>query len=150
MLTIINYLGGATNAKGEKNMKTVTIKNATINHAYYGGTNFTREKKFRLTVTTDKYFIDDDVRKEFSESDLVPNWLNSEENEINIHLSSSFDFPVKMPKGDVITFAEFIESGKRIDVKADIKINFKDGASYPVALVISDIGTIYNPFEDME
>lgn len=131
-------------------MKTVTIKNATINHTYYGGTNFTREKKFRLTVETDRCFIDDEIKLEYSETELVPNWLNdTEAQEVKLHLSSSFDFPVKMPKGDVISFSELIEQGKRIDIKADVKVNFKDGGAYPVALVISDLGKVYNPFEDM-
>ena len=77
----------------------------------------------------------------------VPTWYKAREG--NIILKSRYDIPVKNTDGDTVKFSDWLDDGLISGAEVKIKIKQKEGAIYPVALVIEKDGEEMDYFEGM-
>ena len=136
------------------------IFNGVVKYAYYGKSDNDKKDKTRILVTVDDANIDD-IRKKLTEcyksSSLKPKFIT--ENGTDLMIKSLYDVPCRMDAdtsqikelwSDYDTTAKgFIDMGYTVGAKVKIKVKLKDGAMYPVALVVNELGTKYNPLDDM-
>ena len=136
------------------------IFNGVVKYAYYGKSDNDNKDKTRILVTVDDANIDD-IRKKLTEcyksSSLKPKFIT--ENGTDLMIKSLYDVPCRMDAdtsqikelwSDYDTTAKgFIDMGDTVGAKVKVKVKLKDGAMYPVALVVKELGTKYNPLDDM-
>lgn len=136
------------------------IFNGVVKYAYYGKSDNDNKDKTRILVTVDDANIDD-IRKKLTEcyksSSLKPKFVT--ENGTDLMIKSLYDVPCRMDAdtsqikelwSDYDTTAKgFIDMGYTVGAKVKVKVKLKDGAMYPVALVVKELGTKYNPLDDM-
>ena len=136
------------------------IFNGVVKYAYYGKSDNDKKDKTRILVTVDDANIDD-IRKKLTEcyksSSLKPKFIT--ESGTDLMIKSLYDVPCRMDAdtsqikelwSDYDTTAKgFIDMGYTVGAKVKIKVKLKDGAMYPVALVVNELGTKYNPLDDM-
>lgn len=136
------------------------IFNGVVKYAYYGKSDNDNKDKTRILVTVDDVNIDD-IRKKLTEcyksSSLKPKFIT--ENGTDLMIKSLYDVPCRMDAdtsqikelwSDYDTTAKgFIDMGYTVGAKVKVKVKLKDGAMYPVALVVKELGTKYNPLDDM-
>lgn len=136
------------------------IFNGVVKYAYYGKSDNDNKDKTRILVTVDDANIDD-IRKKLTEcyksSSLKPKFIT--ENGTDLMIKSLYDVPCRMDAdtsqikelwSDYDTTAKgFIDMGYTVGAKVKVKVKLKDGAMYPVALVVKELGTKYNPLDDM-
>lgn len=136
------------------------IFNGVVKYAYYGKSDNDNKDKTRILVTVDDANIDD-IRKKLTEcyksSSLKPKFVT--ENGTDLMIKSLYDVPCRMDAdtsqikelwSDYDTTAKgFIDMGYTVGAKVRVKIKLKNGAMYPVAIVVKELGTKYNPLEDM-
>lgn len=136
------------------------IFNGVVKYAYYGKSDNDNKDKTRILVTVDDANIDD-IRKKLTEcyksSSLKPKFVT--ENGTDLMIKSLYDVPCRMD-ADMSMIKEdwsdydstargFVDMGYTVGAKVRIKVKLKDGAIYPVALVVKELGTKYNPLDDM-
>lgn len=136
------------------------IFNGVVKYAYYGKTDNDTKDKTRILVTVVDENIEE-IRKKMAEcyksSSLKPKFVT--ENGTDLMIKSLYDVPCRMDAdlsqikedwSDYDTTAKgFVDLGYTVGAKVRIKIKLKDGAIYPIALVVKELGTKYNPLEDM-
>lgn len=129
-------------------MRNTMIINGTITLARFGTTKFDSTEKNRIALKSDDidYDILDDAYKTTG-AKMTPSWLKDRTGYIN--LSSKFDIPVKTINGKQITFDEFIETPTAVGSEVKLKIAIKEGAIYPIAIVIVKDGEEIDPFDGM-
>lgn len=128
--------------------ETITF-DCVVNSAYRmskEGKDGKSEPRNTLNVSpTDKGVFDVISAYEHSGDKYTPDWFKGKE---HIMLRSVYDIPVKLD-GKKSTFADFLEKGLIKNAKGVCRIKQKDGAIYPVALVINEDGEEYDAFEGM-
>lgn len=119
-----------------------------IVRAYNGRTKFTEKVANRITLHSDTLPYDE-LEKAFEKSGerLTPTWVKEKTGYINVN--SIYDIPVKAANNRKITFAEWIENYPTTGSTVTIKVALKDGAIYPVCVVVEKDGEIVDPFEGM-
>lgn len=124
-----------------------------VTFATFGQTSKDKTDKYRVTFNSDK-FDKTDFIKAYEKSDLKPKFI-TDENCYLINIKSLFDFPCKITDPDadngygVQHVSEWLETGEIIDAKIKIKVKIKEGAIYPVAMIVEKLGSIYNPYDGM-
>lgn len=136
------------------------IFNGVVKYAYYGKSNNDNKDKTRILITVEDDNIEE-IRKKLAEcyksSSLKPKFVT--ENGTDLMIKSLYDVPCRMDADlsqikedwtDYDTTAKgFVDMGYTVGAKVRIKIKLKEGAIYPAALVVKELGTKYNPLEDM-
>lgn len=133
------------------------IIKGTINLMYYGVSKLdrTNTKKYIISINSDdlsKLRETKEIIENYSNTPFKPKWFKEDSKKIN--LKTIYDIPVEYNNGkfdlsDFLSdFAPFITNA---EVK--IKLRFKNGACYPVALQVLTLGEEkeeYNPFTDFD
>lgn len=126
--------------------KVLIMKGVNVVRAYYGGTKYNPTEKNHITLNGDIPY-DEITAYENVGSKLTPTWYKNREGYIN--LASVFNIPVRTETNRTITFEEWISEYNPIGSDVNVKIIQKDGAVYPVAIVVNKDGEEQNPFLDM-
>lgn len=127
------------------------LENCTVIRAYKGTTDYSNKVANRLSVKmpdallTDYYAAIGEAFKA-TKSAFIPSWYKEAKGFCN--MTSDFDIPVRLMDGTVLKFEQWVESNNIGDI-IKVKINIKDGAIYPQAIVVTAIGEHVNPFEGM-
>lgn len=124
----------------------MTIR-AKVVRAFTGATRFDKEECNRLTIHSDDMPYTDIWAFDDCGPKFTPSWLKDAEGYMN--LKSNFDIPVKDTKGRKISFDDWLETETCTGADVKVKIRQKDGAIYPMAIVIVKDGENIDPFEDM-
>lgn len=90
----------------------------------------------------DKIHAFDDTRDKY-----IPGWYKKREN--NITLKSRYNIPVKL-NGNVVTFQEWVDTGRVKNAIIKARITQKPDAVYPVAFVVVEEGEEIDYFEGLE
>lgn len=139
------------------------IINGVMTSAYYGKSKMetNSEPKTRLAI-----HIDEEEWKRLKEfatpyygnKDLTPAWLDYDnysdagDNGVYVNLKSNYVIPTRYNKQnypDILT-NDVEYSDRLIGSVVKVAINFKPGAFYPSAIVITELGEERNPFDGME
>lgn len=149
-------------AKTETKSNKIII-NGVMTSAFYGKSKMetNSQSKTRLAI-----HIDEDEWKRLKEfaapyygkKDMKPSWLEYDnyydagDNGVYVNLKSNYEIPTRYNKQnypDILTNdVEF--SDRLIGAAVKVAINFKQGAFYPSAIVITELGEERNPFDGME
>lgn len=138
-------------------METIKFITGTLKMFYKGISKFdkSRTQKFILSLASDTLNAlkdDNDIQKCYENSVMLPTWYKGESDTIN--LKSLYNIPVRYNNSvfdadDFINdYAEFIKNAN-----VTIKVKFKNGCAYPVAININKLGErtpLFNPFEGFE
>lgn len=112
------------------------LKNVTLKaiYEYKGATHINCEG---LTPADLDNF--DEVYKECGKK-YTPNWLKERNGEC--HMKSKYNIPVRFRFNmtDEITSAEYISQNMYNNAKVSIRVRQKEGAIYPLAIVVEEIG----------
>ena len=148
--------------KETKNSNKIIIK-GIMTSAFYGKSKMetNSEPKTRLAI-----HIDEDEWKRLKEfakayydkKDMTPAWLDYDnysdagEKGVYVNLKSNYEIPTRYNKQnypDILT-NDVEYSDRLIGAAIKVAINFKQGAFYPSAIVITELGLERNPFDGME
>lgn len=129
------------------------IISATLNSAYsktYGNESNEENKKKNVLNLKD---ITDDVKKALTEvfENKPPKWqpMWFKEGMESVQLKSTYDIPVMLvDEGEKMSFQDFVERGLIRGAKVRVSVNLKDGAIYPVAMMVDVDGEEYDAFAD--
>ena len=137
----------STETKETKETKKQVIVEGLITSARFGKSRFDDTEKNRLSVKCEEGVIPYEIFDEFYKTvgnKLTPTWLKERNGYINV--SSKFDIPVKTVNGRTITFADLIETTTCIGSKIKLALNVKEGATYPISILILEEGEENDPF----
>lgn len=129
------------------------VLTGTVTFATFGQTSKDKKNKYRVTFNADK-FDKTDFIKAYEKSDLKPKFITDDDCYL-INIKSLFDFPCKVTDTDKQTdydiehVSDWLETGEITDAKIKMKVKLKEGAIYPVSMIVEKLGSIYNPFEGM-
>lgn len=147
--------------KTEKSNK-IIIK-GIMTSAFYGKSKMetNSESKTRLAIHIDEEEwkrLKEFAAPYYGKKDMSPAWFGYEnysdagENGVYVNLKSNYEIPTRYNKQnypDILTNdVEF--SDRLIGASVKVAINFKQGAFYPSAIVITELGEKRNPFDGME
>lgn len=133
------------------------IIKGTINLMYYGVSKLdrTNTKKYIISIESpqlselkeDKEIIDN-----YAKTPFKPKWFTEDSKTIN--LKTLYDIPVEY-NNSKIDLSSFLTDYGNFTTNAEVKIKlrFKNGACYPVALQVISLGEEkeeYNPFTDFD
>lgn len=133
------------------------IIKGTINLMYYGISNLdkTRTQKYIISIESPQLTNlreEKEIIENYSKTPFKPKWFTEDSKKIN--LKTLYEIPVSYNNR---TFAidEFLNEFGRFTTNAEVKIKlrFKNGACYPVALQVLTLGEEkeeYNPFTDFD
>ena len=127
--------------------KEVLVIKAVVVRAYTGNTRFDEESCNRLTIKSDNMPYGDIWAYDDCGSRYTPKWLKDAAGYMN--LKSTFDIPVRDTRGHKISFDDWLETEMCTGAEVRVKIKQKEGAVYPVAVVVLKDGENVDPFEDM-
>lgn len=136
------------------------IFNGVVKYAYFGKSDNDPKDKTRILITVEDDNIEE-IREKLTEcyktSSLKPKFVTEKSSDLMI--KSLYDVPcridadmsqIKEDWTDYDTTAKgFVDMGYTVGAKVRVKIKLKNGAMYPVAIVVKELGTKYNPLEDM-
>ena len=148
--------------KETKNSNKIIIK-GIMTSAFYGKSKMetNSECKTRLAI-----HINEEEWKKLKEfaapyygkKDMKPAWFDYDsypdagDKGVYVNLKTNYEIPTRYNKQnypDILTNdAEF--SDRLIGASVKVNINFKQGAFYPSAIVITELGIERNPFDGME
>lgn len=132
--------------KKETENKVLIIKGVKVVRAFFGSTKFNPTSKNHLTLNGDIPY-DDIVAYTNVGSKLTPTWFKNREGYMN--LASVYDVPVRTENNREIGFSDWISEYNPIGSVVTVKVIQKEGAIYPVAIVVVKDGEEQNPFLDM-
>ena len=130
-----------------KETKKQVIVEGIITSARFGKSRFDETEKNRLSVKCEDGVIPYEIFDEFYKrvgNKLTPTWLKERNGYINV--SSEFNIPVKTVNSRTITFADLIETTTCIGSKIKLALNVKEGATYPISILILEDGEEKDPF----
>ena len=130
-----------------KETKKQVIVEGLITSARFGKSRFDDTEKNRLSVKCEDGVIPYEIFDEFYKTvgnKLTPTWLKERNGYINV--SSKFDIPVKTVNGRIIEFSDLIETTTCIGSKIKLALNVKEGAVYPISILILEDGEENDPF----
>lgn len=129
------------------------IIKGTINLMYYGVSKLdrTNTKKYIISINSEdlsKLRETKEIIENYNTTPFKPKWLTEDSKKIN--LKTLYEIPV-LYNSRTITIDQFLNEYGRFTTNAEVKIKllFKNGACYPVALEILTLGEEkeeYNPF----
>lgn len=138
-------------------METIKFINGTLKMLYHGVSKFdkTKTKRFIMSIASDvlsELREDDEVKECYKDAVMIPKWFKGENDSIN--LNSLYNIPIMYNNYEFDTMDFIAEYEKFIkDSEVVVKVKFKNGCAYPVALKFVKLGEekpLYNPFEDFE
>ena len=110
--------------------------------------------KNKLWITLAEVKLSDDQLKELREAfkdsgkNFTPDWILEPEGYINV--STEFELPVRVAYTEEVTDHDSIESIlkdiKWVGAECFLNLNIKEGAVYPVAIMLTKEGEARNPF----
>lgn len=144
----------------KQNERDITIDKLTVVSAKFGikkgrtksGKEFASDDPtYQLSLKGNIPYEDIWAYDETSEK-LTPAWFKKQDGYIN--LSTKFEVPVRR-NGHEMSLSAWLENASEEDYSVNgslirIKIRQKDGAVYPVAIIVLEDGTPADPFEGME
>lgn len=132
-------------------MSSEIILEGLIKKAYYGTTKFDEKQKYRITLFNENLDYTQITAYDQTSAKLTPGWYKDQEGYLNT--ASEYDIPVRafMEDGrhEDLTFNQWIECYPVYDSHVKLKIRQKDGAVYPVSIVMITAGKEKDPFEGM-
>ena len=138
-------------------METIKFINGTLKMLYHGVSKFdkTKTKRFIMSIASDvlsELREDDEVKECYKDAVMLPKWFKGENDSIN--LNSLYNIPIMYNNHEFDTMDFIAQYEKFIkDSEVVVKVKFKNGCAYPVALKIVKLGEekpLYNPFDDFE
>lgn len=133
------------------------IIKGTINLMYYGISNLdrTRTQKYIISIESPQLTDlkeDKEIIENYSKTPFKPKWFTEDSKKIN--LKTLYEIPV-LYNGRLFQINDFLNDFGNFTTNAEVKIKlrFKNGACYPVALEILKLGEEkeeYNPFTDFD
>ena len=133
------------------------IIKGTINLMYYGISNLDRTKTKKYIISIESPQLSElkeekEIIENYAKTPFKPKWFTEDSKTIN--LKTLYDIPVEYNKGEY-SLSDFLSDFGRFITNADVKIKlrFKNGACYPVALQVISLGEEkeeYNPFKDFD
>lgn len=110
--------------------------------------------KNKLWITLAEVKLSDDQLKELREAfkdsgkNFTPDWILDPEGYVNV--STEFELPVRVAYTEEVTDHDSIESIlkdiKWVGAECNLNVNIKEGAVYPVAIMLTKEGEARNPF----
>lgn len=133
------------------------IIKGTINLMYYGVSKLdrTNTKKYIISINSDdlsKLRETKEIIENYSKTPFKPKWFTEDSKKIN--LKTLYEIPV-LYNSRSFWIDDFLNDFGNFTTNAEVKIKllFKNGACYPVALEILTLGEEkeeYNPFKDFD
>lgn len=133
------------------------IIKGTINLMYYGVSKLdrTNTKKYIISINSEdltKLRETKEIIENYSKTPFKPKWFT--ENTKKINLKTNYDIPVEY-NNTTCDLSNFLSDFGNFTTNAEVKIKlrFKNGACYPVALQVISLGEekeAYNPFTDFD
>ena len=124
---------------------------------YYGVSNLDRTKTKKYIISIESPQLSElkeekEIIENYAKTPFKPKWFTEDSKTIN--LKTLYDIPVEYNKGEY-ALSDFLSDFGRFITNADVKIKlrFKNGACYPVALQVISLGEEkeeYNPFKDFD
>lgn len=129
------------------------IIKGTINLMYYGISNLDRTKTQKYIISIESPQLSElkeekEIIENYSKTPFKPKWFTEDSKKIN--LKTLYEIPV-LYNGRSLGIGEFLNDFGKFTTNAEVKIklSFKNGACYPVALEVISLGEEkeeYNPF----
>lgn len=129
------------------------IIKGTIDLMYYGVSKLDRTNTKKYIISIDSPQLtnlkeEKEIIENYEKTPFKPKWFTEDSKKIN--LKTLYEIPV-LYNGRTFRIDEFLNDFGRFTTNAEVKIKlrFKDGACYPVALEIISLGEekeAYNPF----
>lgn len=133
------------------------IIKGTINLMYYGASKLdrTNTKKYIISINSEdlsKLRETKEIIENYNSTPFKPKWFTEDSKTIN--LKTLYEIPV-LYNGRSCWIDEFLSDFGNFTTNAEVKIKlrFKNGACYPVALEVISLGEEkeeYNPFTDFD
>ena len=133
------------------------IIKGTINLMYYGISKLDRTRTEKYIISIESPQLSDlkeekEIIENYAKTPFKPKWFTEDSNKIN--LKTLYEIPV-LYNDKTFRIDEFLDQFGRFTTNAEVKIklSFKNGACYPVALEILSLGEEkeeYNPFKDFD
>lgn len=133
------------------------IIKGTINLMYYGVSKLdrTNTKKYIISIESPQLSElkeDKEIIENYKTTPFKPKWLTEDSKTIN--LKTKYDIPVEYNNGK-FDLSNFLSDYGNFTTNAEVKIKlrFKNGVCYPVALQVLTLGEEkedYNPFTDFD
>lgn len=133
------------------------IIKGTIDLMYYGVSKLdrTNTKKYIISIESPQLTDlkeDKEIIENYAKTPFKPKWFTEDSKKIN--LKTNYDIPVEYNNSKFDLSAFLSDYGNfTTDAEVKIKLRFKDGACYPVALQVLTLGEEkeeYNPFKDFD
>lgn len=128
-------------------MKDELIIEGTLTKAFRGTTTYDKEVRNHVTIKSDSLPYEDIEAYTNVPSKLTPSWFKDQNGYMN--LKSNFNIKIKNERGREMDFEDFIQGDTVIGSQIKIKVKQKEGALYPISIVVIEPGEAYNPFEGM-
>lgn len=133
------------------------IIKGTIDLMYYGVSKLdrTNTKKYIISINSEdlsKLRETKEIIENYSKTPFKPKWFTEDSKKIN--LKTLYDIPVEY-NNSKIDLSTFLSDYGNFTTNAEVKIKlrFKNGVCYPVALQVLSLGEEkeeYNPFTDFD
>ena len=133
------------------------IIKGTINLMYYGISKLDRTRTEKYIISIESPQLSDlkeekEIIENYAKTPFKPKWFTEDSNKIN--LKTLYEIPV-LYNDKTFRIDEFLDQFGRFTTNAEVKIKlrFKNGACYPVALQVLTLGEEkeeYNPFTDFD
>lgn len=133
------------------------IIKGTINLLYYGVSNLDRTNTKKYIISIESPQLSDlkeekEIIENYKTTPFKPKWFTEDSKTIN--LKTKYDIPVEYNNGKFDLSAFLSDYGNfTTNAEVKIKLRFKNGACYPVALQVISLGEEkeeYNPFKDFD
>lgn len=133
------------------------IIKGTINLMYYGVSKLdrTNTKKYIISIESPQLTDlkeDKEIIENYKTTPFKPKWFTEDSKTIN--LKTKYDIPVEYNNGN-FDLSDFLSDYGNFTTNAEVKIKlrFKNGMCYPVALQVISLGEEkeeYNPFKGFD
>lgn len=133
------------------------IIKGTVNLMYYGISNLDRSRTQKYIISIESPQLSDlkeekEIIENYDKTPFKPKWFTEDSKKIN--LKTLYEIPV-LYNGRSYQINDFLNEFGRFTTNAEVKIKlrFKNGACYPVALEVLKLGEEkeeYNPFKDFD
>lgn len=133
------------------------IIKGTINLMYYGVSKLDRTNTKKYIISIESPQLSDlkeekEIIENYAKTPFKPKWFTEDSKKIN--LKTKYDIPVEYNNGK-FDLSDFLSDFGNFITNAEVKIKlrFKNGACYPVALQVLSLGEEkeeYNPFTDFD
>lgn len=136
-----------TSSNQEVTNNSTFIIEGIIIEARVGRSRYSEDIKSRIAIKSDAIPYDSITAYQDAGPRMTPAWFKDKSGYINA--SSRFNIPVLNDKGRELSFEDWIETGIAIGSKVRAKFTQKEGAIYPVAIMVLENGEKIDPFEGM-